>query len=69
MKANGTWTKKKTKKRVETFAHLTRFNELSEYDEDGTSRKLTKPQKQKLFSELCLKGPRIVIDCDFESLM
>ena len=54
---------------MDCYNHLRRFNELSEIDDEGNSRKLSKKEKQKLFQDLCLQGPRIVIDCDFESLM
>ena len=54
---------------MKAYNHLRRFNDLSEVDEEGNSRKLSKHEKQKLFNDLCLKGPRIVIDCDYESLM
>lgn len=68
MKASGQ-LKKKGKKSINAYSHLRRFNELSEIDADGNSRRLSKQEKQKLFFDLCLKGPKIVIDCDFESLM
>ena len=48
---------------------MRRFNELSGVDDDGNQRKLTKQEKQQMFKELCLKGPRIIIDCDFDDLM
>lgn len=51
------------------MAHLRRFNEMSGVDDEGNSRKLSRKEKQKLYKDLCLKGPRVVIDCDFESLM
>ena len=67
--AAGTYKRNQKKKNKETFAHLTRFNQLSEVDAEGNERRLSKKEKQQLYKDLCLKGPRIVIDCDFESLM
>ena len=69
MKASGQWKNKPKKKTKATQAHLVRFNDLSEVDAEGNSRRLTKEEKKRLFTELCLKGPKIVIDCDFEPLM
>ena len=37
--------------------------------EETVKGKLTKKEKQKLFVELCIKGPRVVIDCDFDPMM
>jgi len=48
-KAAGTLKKKKNKRNVECYAHLTRFNDISEVDETGLSRKLSKKEKLKLF--------------------
>jgi len=31
--------------------------------------KLSKKEKQGLFRELCLKGPKYIIDCEFDDLM
>ena len=69
MKAAGEWRNKAKKKTKGALAHLIRFNDLSGKDADGNDRKLTKEEKKRLFTELCLKGPKIVIDCDFESYM
>ena len=69
LKAAGKWKKGNQKKTPGALKDITRFNHLSGVDEDGNSRKLSKEEKKRLFKELCLKGPRIVIDCDFESLM
>ena len=69
MKAAGEWKNKPKKKTKGALAHLIRFNELSGKDADGNDRKLTKEEKKRLFTELVLKGPKIVIDCDFESYM
>lgn len=44
--------------------HITRFNRT----DDGEVVKRTKQEKQELFRQLTLKGPKIVIDLDFESL-
>ena len=35
-------------------------------DDEG---KLSKKEKQALFKELCLKGPKYIIDCEFDALM
>ena len=42
-----------------------RFN----HTEEGDAQKLTKQNKQKMFFDLVKKGPRIIIDCDFNELM
>ena len=44
-------------------------NEDGQTVEETVKGKLTKKEKQKLFVELCTKGPRVVIDCDFDSMM
>ncbi len=44
-------------------------NEEGETIEETRTGKLRKKEKQKLFIELCQKGPRVVIDCDFDSMM
>jgi hypothetical protein len=30
---------------------------------------LSKKEKQALFKELCLRGPKYIIDCEFDNLM
>ena len=64
-----------------SYSHLMRFNDLEReivkkvVKDDGNTveeifnGKLTKKEKQKLFNDLCRKGPRVVIDCDFDSMM
>ena len=49
MKANGTFKKKKQNKNPSQFAHMSRFNDLSEVDADGNSRRLTKAEKKDLY--------------------
>ena len=44
--------------------HITRFNKT----EEGEAVKRTKKEKQDLFRQLTLQGPKVVIDLDFESL-
>ena len=44
-------------------------NENGETVEETIKSKLSTKEKRKLFMDLCLKGPRVVIDCDFDSLM
>ena len=44
---------------------MSRFNHI--FKEDGL--KLTKHEKAAMFQELCYKGPKIIIDCEFDDLM
>ncbi len=44
--------------------HITRFNKTDE----GEAVKRTKQEKQEMFRQLALQGPKIVIDLDFEKL-
>jgi hypothetical protein len=49
---------------------LLRFNtKKSENDNEGEVKHLSKKEKQEMFKELCLKGPKYVIDCEFENYM
>lgn len=57
---------KPSKRTRSSIEHITRFN-LTKEDED--SGKLSKQDKQKMFFDLVQKGPRIIIDCDFNDLM
>ena len=55
-------------------SHLTRFNHLhkeapGDDQEEEKKGHLTKKEKQALFKQLCEKGPKIIIDCEFDSLM
>ena len=52
-------------------AHLTRFNHIQKEEDKEEEKKghLSKKEKQALFKQLCEKGPKIVIDCEFDSLM
>lgn len=59
---------RKKKKSPAAYAHLNRFDQLTK-EENGEVRKLNKKEKQALFKEQCLEGPRVIIDCDFEHLM
>ena len=58
-------------------AHLTRFNNVlkeaagaadNEEFKEGKVH-LSKQEKQVMFKALCEKGPKIVIDCEFDELM
>ena len=59
------------------YAHLNRFNFYdTEKGEDVVPKdgevlppKLSKQVKLQLFRELRLKGPKIIIDCEFDELM
>jgi hypothetical protein len=57
--------KEKKQKSKTCHAHLLRFKEEMREDEG----KLSKKEKQALFKELCLKGPKYIIDCEFDALM
>ena len=56
---------KGTKKPRSSLEHIIRFN----HTEDGDAQKLSKQVKQQMFKELVLKGPKLIIDCDYEKLM
>ena len=72
--------KNKGKQRA-SYTHLMRFdhmertytktvkNDDSEEVQQTFTGRLSKKEKQKLFKDLCLKGPRIVVDCDYEDKM
>ena len=61
---------KKTNKRPRTaYQHIMRFNNLVREGEEPGGKHLTKKEKQDLFKALCEKGPKYVIDCQFESYM
>jgi len=49
--------------------HLRRFNPTKEEREQENPVGLCKKEKQKMFFDLCQKGPKIIIDCDYEDLM
>ena len=52
---------------------MTRFNLFKNNPDDGGERKtgngLRKADKMKMFRDLCKKGPKILIDCEFNDLM
>jgi len=56
-----------------SIAHLSRFNLFknnpADGGEKGSGNGLRKQDKKKLFDELCKKGPKIIIDCEFNDLM
>ena len=56
--------REKGKKSNTAREHIVRFNR----NEAGEPVKLTTREKQQMFKDLCLKGPRIIVDLDFESL-
>jgi tRNA (guanine9-N1)-methyltransferase len=49
--------------------HLSRFNPTKEEREGPNPLGRTKKEKQQMWSDLCMKGPKIIIDCDYEELM
>lgn len=59
------------------YAHLNRFNfydvekgeEVDPKDCEVIPPKLSKLHKLQLFKELCRKGPKVIIDCEFDELM
>ena len=51
-----------------TYTKMVKNEDGQEVEQTFTGR-LTKKEKQKLYKELCLKGPRIVVDCDYEDKM
>ena len=61
--------KKHAKKPRAAYQHIMRFNNLVKEGEEPGAKHLTKKEKQDLFKALCEKGPKYVIDCQFESYM
>ena len=59
--------KEKRQKSKTCHAHLIRFNQIAKEGEERG--KLSKQEKQGMFKELCQKGPKYVIDCEFDDLM
>jgi len=59
--------KQHAKKPRASYQHIMRFNNLVKEGEE--QKHLTKKEKQDLFKALCEKGPKYVIDCQFESYM
>ena len=55
-------------KNAGSVMHLARFNKKQE-DGEEPAKCLSKIEKQQMFKELCLKGPTVVIDCEFDHLM
>ena len=55
--------KNHNKKSAGSKAHLRRFETPM-----GTEKR-DKKEKQALFAQLCLKGQKVIIDCDFDKLM
>jgi tRNA (guanine9-N1)-methyltransferase len=57
-------------KNTASYTHLNRFNlvdkELNPVDEGP---RLSKEEKKQMFKQLCKKGPKIVVDCEFDTLM
>jgi hypothetical protein len=50
--------------------HLSRFNHINKEESKGEDiGKLSKKEKQDMFRALCRKGPKYIIDCEFEDYM